>query len=87
MDSCLPSFEFACTANSESTYASEMDGYERREYISWTESSERVCRDVEMTAWHAYREGCYGRRCPCRSRADDAEADGGRLLASAASQA
>ena len=51
MDSCLPSFAFACTANSVSTYASDMVGYERREYISWIESSERVCRYVEMTAW------------------------------------
>ena len=52
MDSCLPSFAFACTANSVSTYASDMVEYERREYISWIESSsERVCRYVEMTAW------------------------------------
>jgi len=28
-----------------------MVGYKRREYISWIESSERVCRYVEMTAW------------------------------------
>ena len=28
-----------------------MVGYERREYISWIESSERVCRYEEMTAW------------------------------------
>ena len=40
MDSCLPTFEFACTANSASTCASDS-----------TESSQRICRYVEMTAW------------------------------------